>query len=158
MTWTNSLKDASLKSATSESITDGVFTYSEVLSMLQNTAQGGISTIEFFDLNTIYKNSVDLFSNDYVKTITYNVILGNPANATWWGGAKQISDTEVLGNLAAGSSQLHAERLIGKWFLGLDLPMPLVGGDTANSKAASGVYSYGTSTGALFVDGSLRFI
>ena len=40
MTWTNSLKDASLKSATSESITDGVFTYSEVLSMLQNTAQG----------------------------------------------------------------------------------------------------------------------
>ena len=133
MTWTNSLKDASLKSATSESITDGVFTYSEVLSMLQNTAQGGISTIEFFDLNTIYKNSVDLFSNDYVKTITYNVILGNPANATWWGGAKQISDTEVLGNLAAGSSQLHAERLIGKWFLGLDLPMPLVGGDTANS-------------------------
>ena len=153
MTWTNSLKDASLKSATSESITDGVFTYSEVLSMLQNTAQGGISTIEFFDLNTIYKNSVDLFSNDYVKTITYNVILGNPANATWWGGAKQISDTEVLGNLAAGSSQLHAERLIGKWFLGLDLPMPLVGGDTANSKAASGVYNYGTSTGALFVDG-----
>ena len=153
MTWENLLEDASLKSITSDAISDGSFTYSEALSLLQNAAQGGISTIEFSDLNTIYKNSVDLFSNDYVKTITYNVILGNPANATWWGGAKQISDTEVLGNLAAGSSQLHAERLIGKWFLGLDLPMPLVGGDTANSKAASGVYNYGTSTGALFVNG-----
>jgi len=153
VTWENLLEDASLKSITSDAISDGSFTYSEALSLLQNAAQGGISTIEFSDLNTIYKNSVDLFSNDYVKTITYNVILGNPANATWWGGAKQISDTEVLGNLAAGSSQLHAERLIGKWFLGLDLPMPLVGGDTANSKAASGVYNYGTSTGALFVNG-----
>ena len=153
MTWTNSLENASLKSATSEAIADGAFTYSEVLNLLQNAAQGGISTAEFSDLSTIYKNSIDLFSNNYVKAITYNVILGNSANATWWGGAKQISDTEVLGNLVAGASQLHAERLIGKWFLGLDLPMPLVGGDTANSEAASGVFSYGPSTGALFVNG-----
>ena len=142
MAWIDLLQNAQLKSATSQALTDNSFTYTEVLALLQDAAKGGITSTEFSDLSSIYKNSVNFFSNDYVKSITYNVILGNTANSTWWGGAKGISDTSVLGDMSAGSSQLHAERLIGKWFLGLDLPMPLVGGDTANAEAASGIYDY----------------
>ena len=69
------------------------------------------------------------------------------------GGAKAIGDVAALGNMVAGLSAQKAGWLIDKWFLGRDLPMPVVGGDTANSKAASGVYNYATVTGGLFVGG-----
>src|SRR5205823_13704147 len=44
---------------------------------------------------------------------------GNAANATWTGGA---ASSVALGNLATGSTELQFAELIGKWFLGTDLP------------------------------------
>ena len=57
--------------------------------------------------------------SDYLEQISDNVVLGDSANATWTAGA---SYTMPLGNLTTGSSQNQANQLIGKWFLGTDLP------------------------------------
>ena len=45
--------------------------------------------------------------------------------------------------MKAGSTELHANRLIAKWFKGEDLPMPVSGGDTANPSAAALLDMYG---------------
>jgi len=54
-----------------------------------------------------------------VQQITDDVIQGNSANATWTGGG---STTTALGNLSATSTATQASELVGKWFLGTDLP------------------------------------
>ncbi len=55
----------------------------------------------------------------YLQQISDDVILGNAANAKWTGGGAQAMP---LGNLNAGSTQGQVDDLIGKWFLGTDLP------------------------------------
>ena len=55
----------------------------------------------------------------YVQQIADNVIEGNSANAYWNGGS---STATALGDLTATSSQSQVDDLIGKWFLGTDLP------------------------------------
>lgn len=64
------------------------------------------------------------------------------------GGSTRVA----LGNLAAGSTQQHLNRLVDKWFGGLDLPTNFVGGDSA-AGASSLTFSYGQMTGSLFVNG-----
>ena len=60
-----------------------------------------------------------LTTSAYVQQIADDVINGNSANAYWNGGASSAS---ALGNLNASSSQTQVGDLIGKWFLGTDLP------------------------------------
>ena len=64
----------------------------------------------------------------YVQVLSHDVILGNTANATYLGAS--------MGNLAAGSSATQLNHLVGKWFLGTDLPVT--------------TYSYGLASGSLF--------
>ena len=52
--------------------------------------------------------------------------------------------------MKAGSTELHANRLIAKWFKGEDLPMPVSGGDTANPSAAAALPGYVWTQGTLF--------
>ena len=54
-----------------------------------------------------------------MQQITDDVVLGNSANAYWNGGS---STATALGNLTASSTQTQLQDLIGKWFLGTDLP------------------------------------
>ena len=51
--------------------------------------------------------------------------------------------------MKAGSTELHANRLIAKWFKGEDLPMPVSGGDTANPSAAAALPGYVWTQGTL---------
>ncbi|MFZ4624362.1 MAG: hypothetical protein ACOYNF_09025, partial [Rhodoferax sp.] len=155
MTWTVNLSNSQLNSQVSNAIADGSYSYQEVLNLLDTVAMGGVTASELNDLKTVYGNSTALFASDYVKTITYNVVYSNPANALWWGGAKTYGGVAALGDLSGATSQGHAERLIDKWFLGLDLPMPIAGGDTATGKAATGVYSYTVANGSLFANGAM---
>lgn len=60
---------------------------------------------------------------DYVKNIVDKVILGDPGNNLWTGGA---ATTAALGNLSAATSVQNFGRLIDKWFLGADLPSSVV--------------------------------
>ncbi|MBF0339617.1 MAG: hypothetical protein HQL95_01470, partial [Magnetococcales bacterium] len=154
MTWTANITNDSLKVLASQAIDDNVYSYSEMLTLLTTAVSGGITSSEFADLKTIYTNSTTLFASDYVKDITYKVIYGNPANAKWWGGAQKAASVETLGDMSAGMVEAKASHLVDKWFLGLDKPMPVAGGDTATGKAATGVYSYAADTGALFVNGA----
>jgi hypothetical protein len=55
---------------------------------------------------------------------------GNPANAEWNGGSATATK---LGNLTIGSSATQLNELIGKWFLGTDLPDPTAAGATSTS-------------------------
>ncbi len=154
MAWTDNLGDSQIKALATQAVTDNVVSYQEMLTLLDTAASGGITATDYDDLRAVYTNCTALFASDYVKSISYSVIFTNPANAKWWGGAQQVSDVAPLGNMSAGMSELNADRLIGTWFLGTNLPMPVVGGDTANSQASSGVFDYATATGPLFVAGA----
>jgi hypothetical protein len=153
LAWYDSLLNASLKSAATAAVSDGSMTFSEMLNLLSLAATGGVSASELSDLKSVYTNFSPNFSSNYLKSITYSVVYDNPGNAKWWGGAKTLSAVAPLGNLQADSSETVANRLIGKWFLGTDLPMPIAGGDTATGKAATSVFNYATATGPLTVNG-----
>ena len=154
MAWTDNLGNSQIKALATQAVTDNAVSYQEMLTLLDTAASGGITATDYDDLRAVYTNCAALFASDYVKSISYSVIFTNPANAKWWGGAQQVSDVAPLGNMSAGMSELNADRLIGTWFLGTNLPMPIVGGDTANSQASSGVFDYATATGPLFVAGA----
>ncbi|MGD9881831.1 MAG: Calx-beta domain-containing protein [Reyranella sp.] len=154
MAWTDTLGNSQIKALAVQAVADNVVSYQEMFTLLDTATSGGISATDYDDLKAVYTNCAALFASDYVKSISYSVIYTNPANAKWWSGAQQISDVAPLGNMSAGMSELNADRLVAKWFLGTDLPMPVVGGDTANSKASSGVFDYATATGPLFVSGA----
>ena len=153
MAWYDSLLNASLKSAASTAVNDGSASFYEMLNLLSLAASGGVSASELSDLRSVYSNFSPNFSSNYLKSITYSVVYDNPGNAKWWGGTSTLSSVAPLGNLQADSSETVASRLIGKWFLGTDLPMPVAGGDTATGKAASSVFSYATASGNLTVNG-----
>jgi hypothetical protein len=111
---------------------DGSINRADMIGIL-NAAAGENATLnstDFTDLQTIYKDAATLAMPQYVKVLFGDIINGNPANAQYLG--------KPLGNLAVGSTTALFDDLIGKWFLGTDLP-------------ATGGYSYDASTaGTLF--------
>jgi len=70
-------------------------------------------------------------------------VLGNSANAQWNGGANAAV---ALGNLSASSTQTQFNELIGKWFLGTDLP----GVESAPGRSGADATSYQTYNLRLF--------
>jgi hypothetical protein len=91
-----------------------------------------IDATEFADLRRIADNA-SLFAVDgYVHTLSRYVAYGSDANTKYQGAA--------LGDLASGSSSTHLDKLMNKWFLGLDRP------------AAAGTYRQ--IAGTLFVGGA----
>ena len=104
-------------------------TYLEMRNILEEAAKGGITAQEFTDLKQIYKDPESAFENNWVKHISHSAINGHVANKYWVGGVA-MSQIQEMGNMKAGSTELHANRLIAKWFKGEDLPMPVSGGDT----------------------------
>jgi len=96
--------------------------YNQMLTILQDASVGGMTATKFSALQTLasmLNQSGGLSTSAYVQQIADDVILGNPANAYWNGGS---STTTKLGNLSAKSTQTQVDELIGKWFLGTDLP------------------------------------
>jgi len=96
--------------------------YNGMLTILQDAAVGGMTATKFSALQTLasmLNQSGGLTTSAYVQQIADDVIDGNSANAVWNGGS---STTTKLGNLSATSTQTQVDELIGKWFLGTDLP------------------------------------
>jgi hypothetical protein len=153
MSWTVSLVNSGLNGTVANAIADGSLTYQEVLQLLNTVAVGGLTPSKLGDLQTIYTNSIGIFSSDYVRAMTYNVVYGNPANSTWWGGQSAVADADTQGNLSGSTSESDALRLIGEWFLGKDLPIAVAGGDSATGKVSSASYSYSTASGPVFLSG-----
>jgi len=83
-----------------------------------------LTATQFSDLKTIAANlNNGMQASPYLTWITNALVNGNAANATWTGGA---ASSTSLGNLAVGSSATQLSELIGKWFLGTDLPCSTV--------------------------------
>ena len=116
-----SLSAAQINSLSPAQLAGLTITYAKMLGILQADAKDGITSAEFNALKAL----VDKFNvkggiqvSDYLEQISDNVVLGDAANAVWTGGGT----ARALGNMTAGSSQAQATQLIGKWFLGTDLP------------------------------------
>lgn len=116
------LANPGVKADVSSLMVNDALSYHSMLTILRDAAVGGMTAGKFSTLETLASllNAPDgIKVSGYVRSITKSVIDGNPANATWTGGS---SSPVALGNLHAHSSQAHMTKLIGKWFLGTDLP------------------------------------
>ena len=146
------LQDSSIRQSVNTALNDNLFTHQELTSLLRNTATAGVTSAEFSDLRLIANNLAPYLSatsRSYTQYIYNAITNGNTANQWWTGG----NSTRVsLGNLSAGSSEQHLNRLVDKWFGGNDLPTNFVGGDSA-AGASSLTFTYGQMTGNLFVNG-----
>jgi hypothetical protein len=127
-----------------------------MLTVLEDAAAGGMTANKLKELDklaSLLDAPGGIATSTYVRDMADNVIDGNPANATWTGG----SSTPVhLGNLRATSSQTQVDELIGKWFLGTDLPSMSVSsiGETnigAHYKATTNPL-YGSSGAPSYLD------
>ncbi len=128
------VNDAALRDLGHNLYTDGMISRSDIISLLREAEDGGIiDSTELSDLRLI-SNTASLFGGvESVQKLTgYAVASNTAANVNYQGGA--------LGNLSAGSSTAQMEKLINKWFLGLDRP------------TASGTYRQ--VAGTLFVNGA----
>jgi hypothetical protein len=120
--------------------------YNGMLTILQDAAAGGMTATKFSALQTLaslLNQTGGLTTSAYVQQIADDVILGNSANAKWNGGS---STATTLGNLSATSTQTQVNDLIGKWFLGTDLP----GLDVSGIGESNYNPTYQTSTLPLF--------
>mgnify|MGYP000954787004 CR=1 FL=1 len=101
----------------------------------QVAGDGTVSNTEYAGLKAIVQHT-QLFENvAYVQNLSSKVVLANPANRNYQGAP--------LGNLAAGATADHLEKLVDKWFLGTDHPL-------AQSSDQSTTYVYAEATGPLF--------
>lgn len=125
--------------------------YNKMLALLQVDAKGGMNAGEFAALQA-WAGKLNVTGGisvtPYLQQITDNVILGNPANSNWTGGGNVAVP---LGNLTAASNEVQVNELIGKWFLGTDLPVAKVKIDGApnfsvtHKAATTPLYANGVS-------------
>jgi hypothetical protein len=115
-TWYNqNLKDADLRELVRNSNADGSLSRAEVLSVFtQVEADNTISANELADLRTVVSNTTIVRMTDSVRNLAKKVVFGDRANANYQG--------EALGNLTSSSTTEQLEKLVNKWFLGLDRP------------------------------------
>jgi len=120
------LTDASVRTQVEAVINSGesLFSYNSLMQVLSgvDTALGttGLSQAQMNDLKALTTAvGQALGTSSYLYKITSNVVNGDLSNAWWTGGA---ASQTALGNLAVGSSADQMGKLIGKWFLGTDLP------------------------------------
>jgi hypothetical protein len=133
----NNIRDAALRSLLKSDFTDSMLDRREMLQLFTQIAQDHVvSADEFADLKAVAGKDSLFTGVEYVGVLTKNVALGNAANATYQG--------TTLGNLTSGANSSQLDKLVNKWFLGLDRPTATYGGTT---------YAYATARGNLFGSG-----
>ncbi len=119
--WTG-VTDAGIAADLQTQVKNGAIGYDGLLKILKDAAVGGITAAEFASLqavDTMVASSGGAIStSSYLDGIFHDLVGGNKANAWWNGGGSPVA----LGNMASGTTEVNANRLIGKWFLGTDLP------------------------------------
>jgi hypothetical protein len=148
--WIGSLATASIARDMSAAIVGGQVTYSGLLTLLNDVAstlsssKTTLTAAQLSDLKTITANlnNGGITTSAYLSGLMNSLILGSSANATWTGGN---ASSVALGNLVAGSSATQLSELIGKWFLGTDLPSSQV--NVSGSKFS---VTYSNSANPLF--------
>ena len=150
--WVGTLTDAGIKADMTTASADGVITYGEMLTVLNDVdtslsgKSAGLSASQFNDLKTIVSDwNSGVSMSSYVHDVLNKLVNGDAANAYYTGG----SSATALGNLKAGSSYTQVNELVGKWFLGADLPSATVSMDGSSSFTVT----YQKSTAPLFSTG-----
>ncbi|MDR3375972.1 MAG: putative Ig domain-containing protein [Ancalomicrobiaceae bacterium] len=131
--WVSGLATASIAADMAAADVSGVVTYAGLTKIFTDLAatlsstSSTLTTAEFNDLKTIVSNlNNGMSTSAYLTGIVSSLVNGSLLNATWTGGN---STSTSLGNLAAGASVTQLNELIGKWFLGTDLPKSTVSMD-----------------------------
>jgi DNA/RNA endonuclease YhcR with UshA esterase domain len=129
--FSQNLRDEGLITITRQLASDGILCRNDMISIFRNVQDGGvIDATELDDLRTIVNNAARFNMPEYVRVLSNKVVNPDRANAqfnVWRPSATDPNtldfvETIRLGDLFAGSSATHMERLIGKWFLGQDRP------------------------------------
>lgn len=129
----SSVHDAALRDLGHNLYLDNLIDRSDMLALFTSAQDGGVvDTTEFGDLQAIVNNAKLFGTQDYIKQLAADVVLGNAANAHYQG--------QTLGNLVAGAGASQLQSLVNKWFLGLDRPTT--------------TFAYARASGVLFVDGA----
>jgi hypothetical protein len=120
------LTDAGVRAQVTAALGAGesLFSYNGLVQVLGGVAAsigaGGLTAAQMTDLKALASAvSQTLGASSYLAKVTANVVNGDLSNAWWTGGA---ASQTALGNLAVGSSADQMGKLVGKWFLGTDLP------------------------------------
>jgi len=116
------LKDPGIAADVAKLMVNNSLSYNSMLTILEDAAARGMTATKFSTLQTLASllNAANGISvSSYVQQLADDVIDGDSANAYWNGGS---STATKLGNLSATSTQTQVTELIGKWFLGADLP------------------------------------
>ena len=131
--FTTNITDAALRSLGSTLYADGVIDRNDMIAILRSAKDGAVvDATELTDLRKIVSNTTLFGAFDYARTLASYIVNGSVANRNYQG--------QALGGFGAGSSDAQLDKLINKWFLGLDRP------------AASGTYRQ--FAGTLFVNGA----
>lgn len=120
-TWMGALNDGGIRTDLASLAATGTLDYSAAMQLLKDVGSDGVVTsVEYGDLQTVAAHlNAGLSTSSYVASIFDHLVLGSPANAMWYGGTASATP---LGDLHGGSSSAQLDQLIGKWFLGSDLP------------------------------------
>jgi hypothetical protein len=148
-TWLSGLSTASICADMKAAEVNGTVTYSGLEKLFADLAgklsasKSSLTAAELSDLKAIAANLDNgMSASSYLVSVTNALVDGNAANATWTGGAASATK---LGELTVGSSATQLSELVGKWFLGTDLPSSSLVVD-----GKSGSVSYSASTSPLF--------
>jgi hypothetical protein len=150
-------QDAGIKTVLRDRLRDGELSHVDMIALFRDVQDNSnIDQLEFNDLNTLVNtsNSYIQMTGDWLngnrvndgstRMLARKVVQAETANQWYTGGTTRTN----LGNLSAGASASHLEKLLQKWFLGGDLP-------SLESKYAYGTVSpvYRTAVGSLFRNG-----
>jgi hypothetical protein len=140
------LSDPGVQSlARTDFVMDGSLNRNDVIGLFNEVASNGpVTSLEFASLQNLVTNASLLNIPGYVANLAGKLVNGSPANATYDVVDPQTGavTTIALGNLAMGSSSTQLTELIGKWFLGMDVPVAADG--------SGNVFTYATASGTLF--------
>jgi hypothetical protein len=132
LSWISNLKDPVLKADfTSFYLAGGPITeadlaeaFGDLVSQVSASSSKTLTTVQLHDLRSIAKNIRSMGASDYLQFITDAFVNGNPADATWTGDQASPSPllTDPTTGLQVGATSAQLQELVGKWFLGTDLP------------------------------------
>jgi Calpain family cysteine protease len=151
--WVGGLSTSSVRADMTAEDVNGTVTYSGLenvfadLAATLSASNASLTAAEMSDLKTIaaHLNS-GMSTSPYLAYITHALVDGNAANKSWTGGAASATP---LGDLKAGSSATQLSELVGKWFLGTDLPSSTIDLPTEKTYGTVTV-SYAPSSDPLF--------
>ena len=111
---TGPFQNAALSQLIQTYYADQMLSRTEVMAILRSVGSDSVvDSVELNDLRTLV-NSTQYVMPAHVRGLARNTVTDNPANLRFQG--------QTAGNLAAGANSTLLNRLVDKWFLGVDLP------------------------------------